>query len=307
VSAYGQSVFETTGSRALGMAGAFTGVANDATSVFWNPAGLASGAPAGMTVGWADFRTGDQKGLPVAGPDHRTSKLVSLGTWPVGVSYGHFQDVALVSRPDGSQAAQSIKTAQYGLTILQTVAEGLVVGSTVRYIRGSVSSMPVNAASAEDALEQASKLEGHTTGAIDADVGAMADMGKVRLGLTVRNLRAPEFVDPAGFTTVFHREARLGLAVLPTNGLTLAMDLDLDTVDLRDGPRRIFAVGGEDRIGKRLALRCGTRWSVRGNRRRVTAVGASVAIRPNFWLDTHYTHGGIDADRGLGFALRAGF
>src|SRR4029078_4127150 len=100
-------------------------------------------------------------------------------------------------------------------------------------------------------------------------LGAMADMGKVRLGLAVRNLRSPKFVDPAGFATVLHREARIGLAVLPTDGLTLAVDLDLDTVDFRGGPRRILAVGAEDRISKRFAMRGGMRWSVNGPKRRV--------------------------------------
>jgi hypothetical protein len=167
--------------------------------------------------------------------------------------------------------------------------------------------MAIEGASAEDALEQAAKLEGHSSGRLDLDIGAMADMGKVRVGLAVRNLRESRFVDSAGFATVLHREARMGLAVLPSTGLTLAIDLDLDTVDLRDGPRRILALGVEDKIGRRWALRSGMRWSLKGPPRRVTAVGASVALRPSFWLDSHYTHGGIDADRGLGFALRAGF
>ena len=43
--ASGQIVFESTGERALGMAGAFVGVADDATATYWNPSGLASGAP----------------------------------------------------------------------------------------------------------------------------------------------------------------------------------------------------------------------------------------------------------------------
>jgi len=307
VSASGQSVFEAAGSRALGMAGAFVAVADDATAVYWNPAGLVAGRPAGMTIGWVDFRTGDPNGLPVPGADHRTSKFVSLGTWPVGVSYGHFQDVAVIDRPDGSRVAESLKTAQYGLTLLQTVTPGLVVGSTIKYVRGSVTSMPVTGTSAHEALDQAAKLEGDSSGRLDLDVGAMADMGKVRVGLTVRNLRESRFVDPAGFVTVLHRAARMGVAVRPTNGLTLAIDMDLDTVDLRDGPRRILAVGGEDKIGRRWALRGGVRWSLKGPQRRVAAVGASIALRPNFWLDSHYTQGKIDADRGLGFALRAGF
>ena len=36
-------VFETVGTRALGMGGAFVAVADDVTAVYWNPAGLANG------------------------------------------------------------------------------------------------------------------------------------------------------------------------------------------------------------------------------------------------------------------------
>ena len=37
-------VFESVGTRAIGMAGAFVAVADDATAAYWNPAGLTTGA-----------------------------------------------------------------------------------------------------------------------------------------------------------------------------------------------------------------------------------------------------------------------
>ena len=94
--------------------------------------------------------------------------------------------------------------------------------------------------------------------------------------------------------------------MLPTHGLTLALDVDLDTVDLRDGPRRIVAMGGEDRFGHRWALRGGVRWSLEGARRTTAAVGGSLALRQSLWLDWQYTQGHLDADRGFGVALRVG-
>jgi hypothetical protein len=39
----------------------------------------------------------------------------------------------------------------------------------------------------------------------------------------------------------------------------------------------------------------------------VGAAGLSVGVRNNLWLDGHYTQGRLDADRGFGGALRAGF
>src|SRR5687768_972860 len=75
-----QTSFEVVGSRALGMGGAFVAVANDSSAVFWNPAGLASGQPAGATIEWVRFRFGNQEATPSAGPWRQAAKFVSLGT-----------------------------------------------------------------------------------------------------------------------------------------------------------------------------------------------------------------------------------
>ena len=82
----------------------------------------------------------------------------------------------------------------------------------------------------------------------------MADLRRARVGLLVRNIREASFGNEADGAVTLRRQSRLGLAILPSSGLTLAMDLDLDTVDLRDGPRRMIAFGGEQRLG---------RWAVR--------------------------------------------
>jgi hypothetical protein len=84
--------------------------------------------------------------------------------------------------------------------------------------------------------------------------------------------------------------------------------MDLDTVDLWDGPRRMIAIGGEDRLTNRLVARAGVRWNLKDDTRRpVYSAGASVRMGKSLWLDTHYTQGDILRDRGFGAALRAGF
>lgn len=301
-----QTVIESAGSRALGMGGAFVGVADDATAAFWNPAGLAGGPPAGMTIGWVDFRSGNQDALPASGPGRRTSKFVSVGTWPVALTYGTFEETRISEDLTRGVHTEHFRIAHYGTTIVQTLAQGLVAGATVKYLRGSAVSSPISGTSSRDALDAGRLIEADANGAIDLDVGVMADFGRARLGLTLRNLRQPSFSDGAGTGITLKKEARVGLAVLPTRGLTLAMDLDLETIALRDGPRRILAFGAEQRLGSRWAVRGGTRWSLEGSRRRVAAVGGSVAMRRSLWLDWHYTTGHIDADRGFGVALRVG-
>jgi hypothetical protein len=306
LTASAQQITETAGSRALGMGGAFVAVADDATSVYWNPAGLATGSPAGMTIGWVDFQSGNQSDPPTAGAARRNSKFVSLGTWPVGLSYGQFAETSLAPTLDGLRV-DSLRLSQYGASLLQTLTPGLVVGSTVKYVRGTVVSALATGATSREALKAAADLEGRTSGHFDLDLGAMADFGRARVGLSVRNMLQPTFEGVAGNAIRLLKQARLGIAVMPTNGLTLAMDLDLDTVDLRDGPRRILAFGGEDRIGRRLAVRGGMRWSLEGSKRQVGTAGVSVSLGRNLWVDSHYSHGKQDADRGFGAALRAGF
>ena len=41
----------------MGMAGAFVGVADDASAVYWNPAGLLNGPAVGATIGWDRFQS----------------------------------------------------------------------------------------------------------------------------------------------------------------------------------------------------------------------------------------------------------
>jgi hypothetical protein len=303
--AVAQQVFESVGSRALGMAGAFVAVADDATAVYWNPAGLAAGGPAGATIEWTRFRTGDQHGPPVPGPTSRGSSLFSLGTWPIGLSYARLQATDLSASPGGT-VAETLQTTQFGATIVQQAARGVVVGSTLKYVSGMVAGQLAQGRTAQDALTSAGRLTARTSGRFDLDVGLMVDMDKVRVGLTARNLRSPAFPGIAGDTVVLKRQSRIGVAVLPTHGLTLAMDLDLTKLDLREGFRRMIAFGGEGHLGARLAVRAGVRWSLVGPRGQVAALGASLALKPNFWIDGHFTQGHLDGDRGFGVGLRAG-
>src|ERR1043166_3920758 len=136
VDAQAQQIVESAGSRALGMGGAFVAVADDPTAGYWNPAGLVKGPPGAMTIEWSDFRIGNQKGPVSSGLESRSSKLVSLGTWPIGLSYGQFRTAQTVVGPADGIEVKGLTVSQAGATILQSVAQGLVVGATLKYMRG---------------------------------------------------------------------------------------------------------------------------------------------------------------------------
>ena len=301
-----QLVFEATGERALGMGGAFVAVADDSTATFWNPAGLVVGGPAGATIGLTRFQAGNPKAIPVAGLTRRTGTMTSMGSWPVGLSYGHFTSSVLSASGNGLIRVETLHTSHTGLTLLQTLADGLVGGITVRYVRGDVVQTESADQTTEAAFARTDEMEGKRRGTLDIDLGLLADMHRVRVGLTSRNLRSPTFGDSSQNRMTVPRETRLGVSVLPTTGLTLAMDLDLETVDLRGDLRRVFAFGGEGRIGRRLSVRTGMRWDLEGDRHLLGSAGMSVSVRRGLWLDGHYAHGRRVEDREFGVALRAG-
>jgi hypothetical protein len=127
-----QISFEVIGARALGMGGAFVAVADDATAVHWNPAGLAGGEAVGMTVGWDKLRFGDPKRLAALGDSFDSNKMTSVATYPLGISYGHFHTAKVVGfGPNGEPVVDALRVHHIGVTVLQNLMEGVVVGTTV--------------------------------------------------------------------------------------------------------------------------------------------------------------------------------
>ena len=301
------SSFETVGVRALGMGGAFVAVADDPTAVHWNPAGLVQGGPFGMTFEWDRFQSGNHKSVPYPGPRIDNNSLTSVATWPLALSFGRFKTTDLAPGPEGTLATRSLRVSEIGVTLLQTLVQGLVVGSTLKVLRGRPSFGVAAGETAGDALDHGSDIEGEAHTTFDLDLGVMVDLEKVRVGVTSKNLAEADFGTIAGIDIGLERRVRLGVAVVPTDGLTFALDVDLDTADLPGGLRRMIAVGGESRLGRRAAMRGGVRWSRDGSADPIASVGGSVAIRPSFWLDGYYSLGRRDEDRGFGFAMRAGY
>jgi len=304
--AAGQISFEVTGARALGMGGAFVAVADDPTAVHWNPAGLANGSPAAMTVGWDQLHFGDSHLPAVVGSTRDATSLTSVATYPLGISYGYLRAARVAAvLGDGTPVVTNLTVHMFAGTIVQTLVKGLVIGATAKYLRGQATSETTLGLSNGDSLDEGIKRKTGSDGAFDLDAGVMATIGWFRAGFTAKNLAQPTFTGDSGYEIQLKRRYRLGIAALPTDGLTLAFDVDLDTADPLVGLRRMMAVGAETRLGSSLKLRGGVRWNRDGERIPITAVGASLNIRKGMWLDGYTTYS-RNGDQGFGVAFRAG-
>ena len=124
VSVHAQT-FGVVGTRAKGMGGAFVAVADDATAVYWNPAGVATGATFDLQVSKGDSHAFIGAALPVLGASYyRTKEVTGLPT--------------VSGSPDrqtggsGEVQVRTLSTTNFGVTVVQTIVPGLVVGTTAR-------------------------------------------------------------------------------------------------------------------------------------------------------------------------------
>jgi hypothetical protein len=311
-------VVETVGSRALGMGGAFVAVASDSSATWWNPAGLAAGPFIDLALARALTETVGE--LPA---NRSRASWLALGTPPLGVSYYRLKitDAQLLtptvtesgSREDRRAGLASVGVSQLGVTLVHTVLDGVHVGATLKYVRATIRADERDGdLSSEALLDLGDDLEGgDADGAFDADLGALAVAGPVRLGLLVRNVGETTFEQPAG-TARLPRQVRLGFAYdrAETGGvpLTIAVDVDALAIDTTSGERRNVALGIEQWLaGGRVGVRGGARFNTAGGNERTATGGLSVAVRSGLFLDAHVVRGGAEDERGWGLAARVSF
>ena len=285
------------GLRAQGMAGAFVAVADDASAIFWNPAGLATAATFDAQIG--------VEGLQAPGDPVDAHLAFAGAAMPaLGVGYYKTRVLGSVTAPlptvsssadrqnggSGEVQLSALTTRNFGVAVLQTIVNGLVVGSTVRLVSG-----------------QMSRDSGRTT--VDVDAGVMVSAGSMRVGLTARNLRQPGFpgdVDRIGLK----RQVKAGVALVPRSlptgvhgPFSLAFDVDLKRTPSAGAPKREAAVGAEYwAAGGRLGARAGTRWSTTQDRSLSFSAGLTVGLPHSLFVEGQLTkpRRGRDSNWGIG-------
>jgi hypothetical protein len=306
--------FDPVTTRASGMGGAFVAVADDASAVYWNPGALAAGAFFSLLLDRTSGRATLDDVTDSRGGS-RSSTLLALGTPPLGLSYYRLRS-SWVS-PDALNPqegyAETLITHNTGVTFVQSLADGIAVGATIRYVRGIATAATLQrAAELGDLLDEASDLIGEASNKIDADIGVSAVFGTLRAGLTVRNLASPTFDALGGGGPLrLERQARAGVALSSPLGFVVAVDADLNAVRGPIGDRRELAVGAEARLIPKAYARAGVRANMLGDqpggRAPTLSIGGSYAALASLWVDAQGTFGSEAGGRGWGVAARVGF
>lgn len=299
--------FETIGQRANGMGGAFVALADDSSAVWWNPAALAAGPFFDASLSWMG---GGASSSPRVGGVGFAASLPMLGLgWARLYTPSRDRSAATATPTEGREdyrrgvSLETLRVSQFGVTFVHTLATGVHVGATLKYMQGTV----VQAVQEQTSVTHLSSLAHDDGGAMDADLGVLARRGRVSVGLSVKNLLQPEFA-----ARRLDRRVRLGAALqheakgpLP---FTLTMDVDVIPATADDDARRVLAIGAERwTAGRRVAVRAGTRVDTKGEAHGAVTAGASVRVGAGTLVDAHVTAGGPADARGWGLGARVSF
>jgi hypothetical protein len=206
----------------------------------------------------------------------------------------------------------ALTTSTIGATVLHSVGEYVVVGTTLKLVRGQASTGWTNAANAGAALDMAEDLSSPSETKGDLDAGVMVAVNRIRLGLVAHNLTTPSFNLDAGRQPVeLEREVRVGGAWGSgwpgISRLVVAVDADVTSRAATSGDRRDVAAGVETWWkAQRLGVRAGVRRSMIGDPRPVVAAGVSAGVTASIFLEGHVARGRQD-ERSWNVGMRFGF
>jgi hypothetical protein len=325
-SSAGAQIYESIGTRAQGMGGAFVAVADDATATWWNPAGLATGAFG--SVIFERSRLVEPAERPDQGPAGLTQPTAFALAYPaLGLSYYRLRvseirpsspiaplDPGRQDQEAAGVALRSLALNEFGATVGQSVGGRLVIASTLKVVRAGLSSASDDGpGDALDRLERAADLDISSDTHLDLDIGAMASFGRARAGVAVKHVREPEFGEGENAFEL-KRQARAGFAVFGAGGgavdaVSAAVDADLTRTETALGDVRHVAAGAEMWLfRRRLALRGGVSANTVGDAGNSLSAGMSLGSgAAGVFVDGALTVGSDQSREGWSLGFRLAF
>lgn len=119
------------GPRATSMGSAFTAIANDATSAFWNPSGLSRMTRSEFTASTAEWLVGTR--LNWIGLAYKLDENNSIGISVNQLDYGE-EDITTPEQPTGTGEKWSASDIAIGLSYSRNLTDRFSIGGTVKYI-----------------------------------------------------------------------------------------------------------------------------------------------------------------------------
>ncbi|MEY4094971.1 MAG: hypothetical protein RLZZ53_2170 [Acidobacteriota bacterium] len=280
------------GGRAAGMAGAFVAVADDASAVYWNPAGIGTGALISAVVDYG--RSRPESGRQQLSPNQwDTTAMVGISATALGVAYYRHvaygsatAEPAVAASPSREEVRRNVQASTVGVSLVQSLTDHLIVGATPKFVRGG------------------------STNRVDLDAGLMWSIEKFRVGMVARNLTTPSFTHD-GLDVVLDREVRVGAAWgsgwTGMSRVIVSVDSDLTSRMTVSGDRRDIAAGVETWwLSQRLGVRGGVRRSTIGDARAAVAAGVSAGLSAGALLEAHVVRGHAE-QRSWGIGARVFF
>jgi len=246
------------GARALAMGGAFVAVADDATAMVWNPAGLAQ---------LNDTRIGGMStDLFGMGITHQfVGAVTTFANFGIGLGWERASVASQVTDEEGEPGDLFTWNEQ---TILGTLATNI---------------MDIGLAGANVKYYMADSGLGDTADGFGFDLGLLVNLGDMfAIGVTATDLGGTTVNWVDGSQDVVSGLYKAGMAMKLVDGmLVLAADMDFDGTDLGDAH-----VGMEFNIIKELALRGGVVLT-NGFQDYYFAVGAGINVA-GLYVDAAY-------------------
>ncbi len=170
------------GGRACGMGEAFIAVADDATALYWNPAGIAQCRGVSLSAGYNLWFAGIHHGF--TGAVFKPSKYDALGAFAVYLNSGRIE-VTTAEEPEGTGLYYTHSDLALGLSYSRYLSTRFSFGATLKYIQENVGAEHASAAA--------------------LDLGSLYDTGwkDLRIGMVLKNFGGKMRLDGRDLYTTF--------------------------------------------------------------------------------------------------------